>query len=121
MRIALVPRRFPPLIGGAEAMLRYLAIALADEGAEVTVVTSRLGGFAAEERIGGKVRVVRLATSPARLASPIDSRSCQGSRTSSGADLSSREMALSILAALPPVFWAVAIRCARMFLSGSAS
>ena len=56
MRIALVTRRFPPLIGGAEAMLRYLAIALADEGAEVTVVTSRPGGLAPEEWIGGKVR-----------------------------------------------------------------
>ncbi len=67
MRIALVTRRFPPLIGGAEAMLRYLAIALADEGAEVTVVTSRLDGLPAEERIDGKVRVVRLETSPLRF------------------------------------------------------
>ena len=49
MRIALVTRRFPPLIGGAEAMLRYLAIALADAGADVTVVTSRLGGLPSEE------------------------------------------------------------------------
>lgn len=67
MRIALITRRFPPLIGGAEAMLRYLAVALADEGAEVTVVTSRLEGLAPEERTGGKVRVVRLGTSPARF------------------------------------------------------
>ncbi len=66
MRIALVTRRFPPLIGGAEAMLRYLAIALGEEGAEVTVVTSRLGDLPAEERVG-RVRVVRLATSPARF------------------------------------------------------
>lgn len=67
MRIALVTRRFPPLIGGAEAMLRYLAIALADAGADVTVVTSRLDGLPAEERIGREVRVVRLATSPLRF------------------------------------------------------
>ncbi|HWE36083.1 MAG TPA: glycosyltransferase family 4 protein [Isosphaeraceae bacterium] len=66
MRIALVTRRFPPLIGGAEAMLRYLAIALADAGAEVTVLTSRLGDLPAEERVG-EARVVRLATSPARF------------------------------------------------------
>jgi glycosyltransferase involved in cell wall biosynthesis len=41
MRIALVTRRFPPLIGGAEAMLRYLATELADQGADVTVLTAR--------------------------------------------------------------------------------
>jgi glycosyltransferase involved in cell wall biosynthesis len=66
MRIALVTRRFPPLIGGAEAMLRYLAIALAEAGADVTVVTSRLDGLAAEESLDG-VRVVRLETSPLRF------------------------------------------------------
>ncbi len=66
MRIALVTRRFPPLIGGAEAMLRYLAVALGEEGAEVTVVTSRLGVLPAEEQVGA-ARVVRLATSPARF------------------------------------------------------
>ncbi|HEY2157715.1 MAG TPA: glycosyltransferase family 4 protein [Isosphaeraceae bacterium] len=66
MRIALVTRRFPPLIGGAEAMLRYLAVGLAEAGAEVTVVTSRLGDLPAEERLGG-ARVIRLATSPARF------------------------------------------------------
>lgn len=66
MRIALVTRRFPPLIGGAEAMLRYLAIALADEGADVAVVTSRLDGLPAEEKVG-EARVVRLATSPLRF------------------------------------------------------
>jgi glycosyltransferase involved in cell wall biosynthesis len=49
MRIALVTRRFPPLIGGAETMLRYLATALADEGTEVTVLTSRIGDTPAEE------------------------------------------------------------------------
>jgi glycosyltransferase involved in cell wall biosynthesis len=71
MRIALVTRRFPPLIGGAEAMLRYLAAALADEGADVIVLTSRLEGLPAEARIetpgGRSVHVVRLATSPLRF------------------------------------------------------
>jgi glycosyltransferase involved in cell wall biosynthesis len=66
MRIALVTRRFPPLIGGAERVLSYLAPALASEGAEVTVLTSRLDGLAAEERRDG-VRIVRLATSPLRF------------------------------------------------------
>jgi glycosyltransferase involved in cell wall biosynthesis len=71
MRIALVTRRFPPLIGGAEAMLRYLAAALADQGADVIVLTSRLQGLPAEDRVetpgGRSVRVVRLATSPLRF------------------------------------------------------
>jgi glycosyltransferase involved in cell wall biosynthesis len=67
MRIALVTRRFPPLIGGAEAMLRYLAIALAEAGADVTVVTSRLDGLPPEEWLDGRTRVVRLETSPLRF------------------------------------------------------
>ncbi len=66
MRIAIITRRFPPLIGGAEAVLLYLAIALADDGAEVTVLTSRLGKLPAEEWIG-RIKVVRLATSPLRF------------------------------------------------------
>ncbi len=41
MKIALVTRRYPPLIGGAERVLSYLAPALAAEGAEVDVLTSR--------------------------------------------------------------------------------
>ena len=41
MKIALVTRRYPPLIGGAERVLSYLAPALAAEGAEVTVLTGR--------------------------------------------------------------------------------
>ncbi|MEW4566875.1 glycosyltransferase family 4 protein [Tautonia sp. JC769] len=40
MRIALISRRFPPLIGGAEKVLSYLAPALAEQGNEVTVLTS---------------------------------------------------------------------------------
>jgi glycosyltransferase involved in cell wall biosynthesis len=41
LRLALVTRRYPPLIGGAERVFSYLAAALADEGAQVTVLTSR--------------------------------------------------------------------------------
>lgn len=42
LKLALVSRRYPPLIGGAEKVLSYLACALVAEGAEVTVVTSRI-------------------------------------------------------------------------------
>ena len=66
IRIALVTRRFPPLIGGAERVLAYLAEALAEAGAEVTVLTSRLGGLPAEGQVGG-ARVVRLETSTLRF------------------------------------------------------
>src|SRR5205814_8342425 len=45
MKLALVTRRYPPLIGGAEKVLSYLAVALAAEGAEVAVVTSRMPGL----------------------------------------------------------------------------
>ena len=41
MKLALVTRRYPPLIGGAERVLSYLAPALAAAGAEVTVLTAR--------------------------------------------------------------------------------
>ena len=44
MKIALVTRRYPPLIGGAERVLSYLAAALAAEGAEVVVLSSQSGG-----------------------------------------------------------------------------
>ncbi len=66
MRIALVTRRFPPLIGGAERVLSYLAPALAAEGAEVTVLTSQVAGLPLLESIDG-VRIVRLKTSPLRF------------------------------------------------------
>ena len=45
LKLALVTRRYPPLIGGAEKVLSYLAEALAREGAEVTVLTSRAPGM----------------------------------------------------------------------------
>ncbi|MFI5456418.1 MAG: glycosyltransferase family 4 protein [Isosphaerales bacterium] len=77
-------RRFPPLIGGAEKVLSYLARALAVEGAEVTVVTSRTPGLklAAREEVPvealnrakgkrqvaqGRMSVVRLETSRLRF------------------------------------------------------
>ena len=43
MKIALITRRYPPLIGGAEKVLSYLAEALAAEGQQVRVYTSGLG------------------------------------------------------------------------------
>lgn len=73
MRIALITRRYPPLIGGAEKVLSYLAPALAAEGAEVTVLTARLGAARARparETIAtprGSLTVERLATSPLRF------------------------------------------------------
>ena len=67
MKIALVTRRYPPLIGGAERVLSYLAPALASEGAEVDVLTSRPEGLPAIEEGGSSSRVVRLATSRARF------------------------------------------------------
>ena len=42
LKLALVTRRYPPLIGGAEKVLSYLAAALASAGADVTVVTSQV-------------------------------------------------------------------------------
>ena len=66
MRIALVTRRYPPLIGGAEKVLSYLAHALADEGADVTVLTSQTPGKRQTIEKNGRLRVVRLATSGIR-------------------------------------------------------
>jgi glycosyltransferase involved in cell wall biosynthesis len=69
MKIALVSRRYPPLIGGAERVLSYLAGALASEGAEVDVLTSQSieGLPAVESNASGSFRVVRLATSRLRF------------------------------------------------------
>jgi glycosyltransferase involved in cell wall biosynthesis len=74
MKLALVTRRYPPLIGGAEKVLSYLAAALAAEGAEVTVLTSRLSGFGLAERedvplptTRGRLTVLRLETSSLRF------------------------------------------------------
>ena len=71
MKIALVTRRYPPLIGGAERVLSYLAMALASEGAEVVVLTAGSVGLPSFE-IGGDLdpgafQVIRLKTSRARF------------------------------------------------------
>jgi len=70
-----VTRRYPPLIGGAEKVLSYLAPALAAEGAEVTVLTARPPGDGSSPRTEtavahggpGRLTVVRLATSRLRF------------------------------------------------------
>lgn len=74
MKLALVTRRYPPLIGGAEKMLSYLAPALAAEGADVTVLTARPPGLDVPEceeipvaKGAGGLRVLRLATSRVRF------------------------------------------------------
>ena len=77
LKLALVTRRYPPLIGGAEKVLSYLAEALAGEGALVTVLTSRAPGTTGlprrEEvpipgvRGCGRLTVVRLASSRLRV------------------------------------------------------
>ncbi|MGC8639127.1 MAG: glycosyltransferase family 4 protein [Isosphaeraceae bacterium] len=71
-------RRYPPLIGGAERVLSYLAEALALEGAQVTVLTSRAPGaetlplredmmISYESEEEGRLTIVRLATSRLRF------------------------------------------------------
>jgi glycosyltransferase involved in cell wall biosynthesis len=50
LKLALVTRRYPPLIGGAEKVLSYLASALAALGADVTVVTCRAPGSEEAQR-----------------------------------------------------------------------
>ncbi|MFO0952712.1 MAG: glycosyltransferase family 4 protein [Isosphaeraceae bacterium] len=76
MKIALISRRFPPLIGGAEKVLSYLAPALAAEGATVTVLTAKPPGLEVPEtethvpsgrNATGRVDVVRLSTSRLRF------------------------------------------------------
>ncbi len=75
MKIALLTRRYPPLIGGAEKVLSYLAPALAAEGADVTVLTSKPTGKApladpqpeTLTKGTGRLKIVRLATSRVRF------------------------------------------------------
>ena len=84
IRLALVSRRYPPLIGGAEKVLSYLANALAAAGADVTVLTSQLMAATLTARAGehanatisadqkehgkpGSLTVVRLRSSPWRF------------------------------------------------------
>ena len=71
MRLALITRRYPPLIGGAERVLSYLAPALAVDEHDVTVLTSRLDGSLPErENVPvprGTCEIVRLPTSNLRF------------------------------------------------------
>lgn len=77
LKLALLSRRYPPLIGGAERVLGYLAEALAREGAEVSVLTSAIGEAAklpAREEFdeprskgGGRLVIHRLPTSRLRF------------------------------------------------------
>jgi glycosyltransferase involved in cell wall biosynthesis len=70
LKLALVTRRYPPLIGGAEKVLSYLAAALASAGADVTVVTSQVPGLgldACHEEPATGLRIVRLKTSRLRF------------------------------------------------------
>jgi len=84
LKLALVTRRYPPSIGGAEKVLSYLASALAALGADVIVVTSQLPGSepavqgesatvgecpVATQPIpgGGRLTIARLETSPLRF------------------------------------------------------
>lgn len=69
----MVTRRYPPMIGGAEKVLGYLAGALADQGARVTVVTSRDPAAPRKSEAGAvdsreRLAVVRLKTVGARFA-----------------------------------------------------
>jgi glycosyltransferase involved in cell wall biosynthesis len=69
LRIALVTRRYPPQIGGAERVLSYLAPALAAEGADIVVVTARpldVPAAVIDDR-SSPVPVVRLPTSRLRF------------------------------------------------------
>lgn len=74
MRIALVTRRYPPAIGGAEKVLSYLAAALAALGHDVAAITAMpfdraepLPDREAPPVPGGSLSVERLATHPWRF------------------------------------------------------
>jgi glycosyltransferase involved in cell wall biosynthesis len=72
VKLVLVTRRYPPLIGGAEKVLSYLAPALAAEGADVAVLTARPPvPVPAVEEIPtprGRLTIFRLATARLRFA-----------------------------------------------------
>ena len=77
LKLALISRRYPPLIGGAERVFAYLAEALAREGANVSVLTSAIAEaetlpereevVVAKAKNGGRLVVHRLPTSPVRF------------------------------------------------------
>ena len=71
LRIALISRRYPPEIGGAEKVLSYLALALAKEGSNVVVLTSRPHGTPHFEQDGEGLSIVRLPTIAARFLGTI--------------------------------------------------
>ena len=66
LRVALITRRYPPLIGGAERVLSYLAPALADQGAEVTVACSQIPDDPQPWTVPGNPTIVRLPTTTTR-------------------------------------------------------
>ena len=68
LNLALVTRRYPPLIGGAEKVLSYLAKAFAAEGARVTVLTSQVPGAGLPDHEDVEVETVQRD----RLASSAD-------------------------------------------------
>ena len=81
LKLAIVTRRYPPLIGGAEKVLSYLAHGMALEGADVTVLTSRIPGLELDCTSSissnnfnppaspnpGRLKIVRLETSSRRF------------------------------------------------------
>jgi glycosyltransferase involved in cell wall biosynthesis len=83
LKLALVTRRYPPLIGGAERIFSYLAAALAAQGTDVTVLTSNAPGCdtftdirsrdamsasaPSVDALAGQLRVIRLPTSSLRF------------------------------------------------------
>ena len=72
MKVALVSRRYPPLIGGAERVLSYLGSALAAQGLDVTILTARIDPTLPAVEVApvagaGSLRVERLPTSPLRM------------------------------------------------------
>ncbi len=67
MKIALITRRYPPLIGGAEKALSYLAAAFDRAGADVAVVVSAIPGRPIEPDPAQRPRVIRLPTSSLRF------------------------------------------------------
>jgi glycosyltransferase involved in cell wall biosynthesis len=73
MRLALISRRYPPLIGGAEKVVSYLAAAIASEGVEVDLLTARPPGLDLPkfEHIStqrGRLAIHRLSTTRLRFA-----------------------------------------------------
>lgn len=60
LRVALVTRRYWPLVGGAERVMSNLAGSLAEAGSAVTLLTARWDRTWPAEVIHGGVRVVRI-------------------------------------------------------------